>query len=141
MGRHQSKVALLALGATLVVLASLGAGEGQKDDEKMASAAAKAKGEAARKAVLAQQKALMEDGVYNCCIKPGCEFCSDAADTCPCGTNVRKGGAVCPECWGGWQAGDGAVPGVKPQDVKVIPEEKLKKMYQMRAKNFEKAEK
>jgi hypothetical protein len=112
-----------------------------KDEQKMASPEAKTKGKAARKAIVAFEKALSQDGVYHCCITPGCEFCPDAANMCPCATSLRKGGPVCPECWGGWIAGNGWLPGVKAADVKVLPEAKLKMMYDMRAKNFEQAQK
>ncbi|MCI0457377.1 MAG: hypothetical protein L0Z62_10445 [Gemmataceae bacterium] len=110
------------------------------DKEKMkASPEAQAKGKAARKAILDHQKALAKDGVFGCCIKPSCTFCSTSADMCPCAKMLAKGGPVCPECWGGWQAGKGRLNGVNPEKVKIIPQDKLKMMYDMRSKMFEKA--
>src|SRR5262249_33819219 len=94
-------------------------GDAQKDKEEIASEEAMAKGKAARKALLEHQKALAGDKVFGCCLKTPCAFCSNSADMCPCGMNVSKGDPVCPECWGGWQAGKGGVPGVKAEDVKI----------------------
>jgi hypothetical protein len=113
-----------------------------KDDKAMmmkASPAAMAKGETARKAITDHQKALAKDGVYGCCIKPGCTFCSSAGDMCPCAMNLQMGDPVCPECWGGWIAGHGRLKGVDASKVQVIPKSKLKMMYDMKAMNFQKA--
>lgn len=112
------------------------------DEEKQMmkpSAQAMAKGTTARKAIEEHRKALTKDGVYGCCIKPGCTFCSTAGDMCPCAMNLEKGGSVCPECWGGWVAGQGRLKGVDASKVQVIPKSKLKMMYDMKAKNFDKA--
>ncbi len=110
-----------------------------KEEMMKASPGAMAKGTAARKAILDHQKALGNDGVFGCCIRPGCTFCSSSADMCPCAMNLRKGGPVCPECWGGWQVGQGRLGGVDPAKVQVIPKSKLKMMYEMKSKNFKKA--
>jgi hypothetical protein len=58
---------------------------------------------------------------------------------CPCAENLHHGDPVCPECWGGWIAGHGRLKDVDPSKVQVIPKSKLKMMYDMKAKNFEKA--
>ncbi|MBI1914083.1 MAG: hypothetical protein HYS12_05010 [Planctomycetes bacterium] len=108
-------------------------------EEMKASPGAMAKGTAARKAILDHQKALGNDGVFSCCIRPGCTFCSSSADMCPCAMNLRKGGPVCPECWGGWQVGQGRLDGVDAAKVQVIPKSKLKMMYEMKSMNFKKA--
>jgi len=105
-------------------------------DMPMPSAEAMAKGKTARKAIQEHQKVLQTDGTYSCCIKPGCTFCSTSADMCPCAKMLAMGGPVCPECWGGWQAGAGRLDGVQADKVKIIPQDKLKMMYMMRAKNF-----
>ncbi len=131
-------VSLLAFAGLLLCLSGAVAG-GAKEDK--ASAAALAKGVTARKAFLDQEGALMEDGVYDCCMKPGCAFCATAADGCPCAKNLAKGGAVCPECWGGWRAGRGALPGVKADKVQVLPKDKLKTLYDLRARKLKEAEK
>ena len=78
--------------------------------EKKAGAEALAKGVAARKATTEHKMALAKDGVFSCCIRPSCGFCAAAGDMCPCADMLAKGEAVCPECWGGWQAGVGRLP-------------------------------
>jgi hypothetical protein len=118
-------------------------GDDKKDkegkDEKKAGPEAKAKGDAARKALVEQRQALAKDGVWDCCIEPGCVFCQTAADGCPCEANLRKGSAVCPECWGGWQAGHGQVKGIDPSKVPLPSKDTLKKLYDMKAKSLEKS--
>jgi hypothetical protein len=110
-------------------------------EQTKAGRAALAKGVAARKALLDQVSALMEDGVADCCIDPGCAFCVIAADGCPCAGSLAKGGPVCPECWGGWQAGQGMLPDVKPEQVKILPKDQLKEVYGMKAEKLEQASK
>lgn len=126
-----------------LVMAQDGTDKAQQPKEKekmmMASPEAMAKGVAARKAVVEHRKAVSAEMVYSCCIKPGCAFCSLSVDMCPCAMNLRKGGPVCPECWGGWQVGHGRLDGIDAEKVQVIPKSKLKMMYDMRAKNFQKA--
>jgi hypothetical protein len=90
-----------------------------------------------RRALLNHQRGLKD--AYVCCTVPGCVFCQTASDSCPCGSNLRKGEAVCPECWGGWQAGQGAIPAVRKDDVKIFSKETLKTLYETRAKKFDQA--
>jgi hypothetical protein len=112
----------------------------KKTEEKKAGEAAIAKGDTARKALVEQRQALAKDGVWDCCIQPGCVFCQTAADGCPCEANLRKGSAVCPECWGGWQAGHGQVKGINPAKVPLPSKETLKKLYDKKAEKLKKAE-
>jgi hypothetical protein len=105
-----------------------------------ASPASLAKGVATRKALLDQVSSLMEDGVADCCIDPGCALCVIAADGCPCAGSLAKGGPVCPECWGGWQAGQGMLPDVKPEKVQILPRDQLKRIYGMKAEKLEQAD-
>ena len=107
--------------------------------QSRAGKAALAKGVATRKALLEQLTALMDDGVADCCIDPGCAFCLIAADGCPCAGSLAKGGPVCPECWGGWQAGQGMLPDVKPEKVQILPKDRLKKMYDLKTAKLEQA--
>ncbi len=39
---------------------------------------------------------------------------------CPCGKNLAAAKAVCRECKGGWDVGEGRIAGVKPQNVKAM---------------------
>ena len=71
-------------------------------------------------------------GQYNCCIRPACNFCALHMAMCPCGKNLAKAQAVCRECKGGWHAGEGALEGIKPENVKVISADEAMKM--MKAK-------
>lgn len=105
--------------------------------EKKVTSEAKALGSEIRKALLNHQRALKD--AYNCCTNPGCVFCQSIGDSCPCGANLRKGEPVCPECWGGWQAGQGSIPAVKREEVKVFSKEALKALYEARAKTFKQA--
>ena len=75
---------------------------------------------------------LTEQGKYNCCIAPTCDFCALAVGKCPCGTNVAKGKPVCGTCAGGWAAGHGQVPDVDPAKVMAISGDMAKMMYDMR---------
>jgi hypothetical protein len=108
-------------------------------EQAKAGKAALAKGVATRKALLDQVSALMDDGVADCCIDPGCALCPIAADGCPCAGSLAKGGPVCPECLGGWHAGQGMLPDVKPEKVQVLPKDQLKKLYGMKAEKLEQA--
>lgn len=107
--------------------------------QSKASPASLAKGVATRKALLDQVSALMEDGVADCCIDPGCALCVIAADGCPCAGSLAKGGPVCPECWGGWQAGQGMLPDVKPEKVQILSKDQLKKLYGTKAEKLDQA--
>lgn len=124
---------------TLTLLRAAGQDD-KKTGEKKAGEAAVAKGDTARKALVEQRKALAKDGVWDCCIEPGCVFCQTAADGCPCEMNLKKGSAVCPECWGGWQAGHGQVKGIDPARVPLPSKETLKKLYDMKVEKLKKAE-
>lgn len=113
----------------------------RQEDAAKASPDALAMGVATRKALLKQVAALMEDGAADCCIGPGCAMCPIAADACGCAASLSKGGPVCPECWGGWQAGQGAIPGVKANAVKILPTDVLKKIYGSKADKIKEASK
>ena len=98
-----------------------------------------AKLEEVRSQLAKTKDGMMQDGKYSCCISPSCDFCALAADGCPCGENLSKGGAVCHECKGGWMAGYGALQDIKPEDVKVLTPDVMKKMYKMKADMLKKA--
>jgi hypothetical protein len=65
------------------------------------------------------KKALMKEWKYNCCIKDACDRCALDHQNCDCGTDVKAGKSVCPDCYAGWQRGEGAVPDVKTSEVKM----------------------
>lgn len=72
-------------------------------------------------AIQAQKKQAASQGKYGCCLKQACDHCALKMGECPCGMNLRAGMAVCNECKGGWHAGDGAIAGINPADVKTLP--------------------
>jgi hypothetical protein len=71
------------------------------------------------KSLLAEaKKELAQDGKYNCCIKDPCDRCALDHQSCPCADEVKAGRSVCPDCYAGWQRGDGIVPGIKASQIK-----------------------
>ena len=77
---------------------------------------------------------LAKDEKYSCCIKPTCDFCALTALMCPCAKNLSQNKPVCPECLAGWKSGQGVLKDVDAKDVKMAPDEMLKKMMKMKAK-------
>jgi ribonucleotide monophosphatase NagD (HAD superfamily) len=75
----------------------------------------------ADQAIQTQKKTAASEGRYSCCLKQACDHCALKMGECPCATNLQKGMAVCNECKGGWHAGDGAIPGIDPDDVTTMP--------------------
>jgi hypothetical protein len=65
---------------------------------------------------------LINDGLYNCCLKKACDQCYREGENCSCYTMVKKDGMVCKECYEGWQKGEGRVPGIKKDRVKAETE-------------------
>ena len=61
---------------------------------------------------------LFDQGKYNCCVKPSCDWCALHEGTCACFTNLQAGEAVCPGCGLGWHNGQGVVEGVDARNVK-----------------------
>jgi hypothetical protein len=68
---------------------------------------------------------LIEEGEYQCCIRPACDACADMGHACDCYSDVKKGKRVCRECYEGWQEGKGAVPGIEKDSVKTSPPRKM----------------
>jgi len=63
----------------------------------------------------------MKAGKYGCCLKHPCDFCALKMGQCPCGMHAKEDKPVCNECKGSWFAGDGAVPGKTPEQIKTLP--------------------
>jgi len=78
----------------------------------------KEKIENARQLLAEAKKDLMADGKYSCCIKDPCDRCALDHGNCDCASEVKAAKAVCPDCYAGWQRGDGNVPGVDAKTVK-----------------------
>lgn len=75
----------------------------------------------ADKAVQDQKLKALKDGQYSCCLRHPCDHCALKMGQCPCGMNAANNQPVCNECKGGWYAGDGSIPGKKPDDIKTMP--------------------
>lgn len=60
---------------------------------------------------------LFDEGAYNCCVEPSCDWCALHEGSCDCFTNLQAGGEVCPGCGLGWHNGQGIAEGVDPDDV------------------------
>ncbi len=61
---------------------------------------------------------LTREGKYKCCIEVPCNQCALDHQSCPCYEDLKAGKPVCPECYGGWQRGEGRDKKIKPSDVK-----------------------
>jgi hypothetical protein len=66
----------------------------------------------------AAKTALFDEGKYNCCVEPSCDWCALHEGSCGCFTNLQAGDAVCPGCGLGWHNGQGIVEGIDAKDVK-----------------------
>ena len=75
----------------------------------------------ADKTVQDQKLKALQEGKYSCCLRHPCDYCAMKMGQCPCGMNAANNQPVCNECKGGWYAGDGSVPGKKPDDIKTFP--------------------
>ena len=73
------------------------------------------------KIIVAGRKTADRNGNYDCCLKHDCDYCEIHKGYCHCEEDIEHKKPVCVECEGGWIAGDGGMPGVKANDVKVIP--------------------
>ena len=73
-----------------------------------------------------------------CCLAPSCNFCALVAGKCTCAMSVRTEAGVCGECYDGWHAGQGRMPGVKAADVKHWNAATLDTMFKARAALFSK---
>ncbi len=72
----------------------------------------------AKQLLLDARKQLAREGKYSCCIQDPCNQCLLDHQSCACERAVKAAKAVCPECYGGWQRGEGKIKAIKPSDVK-----------------------
>lgn len=61
---------------------------------------------------------LTQEGKYDCCTHPPCDWCALQEGDCECDDNLKAGKAVCPECGLGWHNGQGVVEGIEASQVK-----------------------
>jgi hypothetical protein len=74
-----------------------------------------------RKSLASAKRVLAAQGRYGCCTKPSCDLCARTNGSCNCAENVRNGRGSCGECFASWRAGRGAVKGVDPKSVELLP--------------------
>ena len=93
----------------------------QSDQAAMAQTkqtSAKEKINQAKKLLADAKKQLEREGKYKCCIEDPCNQCALEHQSCPCMDGLKAGNPVCPECYGGWQRGEGKDKSIKSSDVK-----------------------
>ena len=73
---------------------------------------------AAKRMLQAAKSELTRQGKYNCCIEEPCNQCALDHQSCLCYDDLKKGKPVCPECFGGWQRGEGRDKKRKASEVK-----------------------
>lgn len=66
----------------------------------------------------AVKAALFDEGNYNCCVQPSCDWCALHEGSCSCLENLTGGDAVCPGCGLGWHNGQGIAEGIDAASVK-----------------------
>src|SRR5262249_4662852 len=71
-----------------------------------------------RQQVEAARKKAFDHGSYACCIEPACSWCLLSVGECTCILGVGSGQYACRECKGGWEAGQGIMPGKRKEDVR-----------------------
>lgn len=130
MHRRPTSWPVLLLALALIVGAGWGigyaVGQGGLSDEMMQMMKQKMMGRAkalknADQTVQEHKKKAMAAGKYTCCLKHPCDFCALKMGECPCGMNAAKDMPVCNECKGSWYAGDGALGGKQPDQIKTLP--------------------
>ena len=78
----------------------------------------------AREILNRAKRTLVKEGRFSCCVgEGGCDECAHEAN-CPCAQEAsegQKGAGICGQCYDGWQAGKGRLPGLTFQDMKMEP--------------------
>lgn len=92
--------------------------ESSEESQTSGNSSPKQKIQQAQSLLNEAKKELAQDGKYNCCIKDPCDRCALDHQSCSCANDVKSDKAVCPDCYAGWQRGDGIVKGVKASKVK-----------------------
>ena len=110
-------------GGVLAIALFLSACDKQQDQENSANTKEE---QLAPKAILANIKAdlaslkatLANEGEYNCCIQPTCNWCALNEGDCECYDNLKDGRKVCPGCGLGWHNGKGVAEGFQANEIK-----------------------
>jgi hypothetical protein len=130
MSKSLKRWTLMLVGVVAIGSAGWGiahmVGQGEASPEQMQMMKqmmmnAPANSKKAQQLVQDQKKKAMAEGKYTCCLKNPCDFCALHMGQCPCGKNAANDRPVCNECKGSWYAGNGAVPGKTPDQIKTLP--------------------
>lgn len=113
MNRYQ--FLLLVFIVSLISLSTISHAQVKRTTQKT-SAVEKIK--TAQKLLREAKLELMKTGKYDCCIEDACNQCALDHQSCPCYKDLKAGNPVCPECYSGWQRGEGRDKEIKPEDVK-----------------------
>lgn len=72
----------------------------------------------------ALRDSLVRSGLYDCCMKPGCDHCILKEGQCDCYESIRKSEPICGECLKGYKAGKGKLKLVSIPELERIRNEK-----------------
>jgi len=72
----------------------------------------------------ALRDSLVRNGLYDCCMKPGCDHCILKEGQCDCYESIRKSDPICGECLRGYKAGKGKLKLVSIPELERIRKEK-----------------
>ncbi len=67
---------------------------------------------------------LMNEGRYDCCVKPGCTACIADRNECTCQMDIRNKDPICGECLAGFKDGRGKLKLVSIVELERIRREK-----------------
>lgn len=128
------RAGILFLAAAFDLVASAGcAGEPRRDDSPPPAAPTAS---SVARDVIRLQVDQAAQGTYRCCIHPGCMLCPVSLGRCTCAQRLAGGESVCPECAGGWQAGQGRLAGVSPDEVHPMTAEESRDLYEARQRGL-----
>ena len=71
----------------------------------------------------AMKEALLKEGLYDCCMKPGCTLCISQDQRCDCYLDIARKDPICGECFEGYKEGRG-----KLKLVSIVELERIRKL-------------
>jgi len=123
--KHNLMIQALFLLLFVVMIACGSVGDGEKENgatqvavETTAKQTPEQRLQDVRSEVKAIKAELTQNGEYNCCVQPSCDWCLLHEGECECYENLKAGKEVCPGCGLGWHDGNGVVEGIPAEDVK-----------------------
>lgn len=116
-----NRTLLILLGAAGLMLGGFGLLKVGAQEDHMAMGPPPRQAVRLQKNIDGYKAKLASQGKYACCVKPTCDFCATHMGMCPCGKMAAMNKPVCRECKGGWEAGEGVIPGKSASDIKAMP--------------------